>query len=285
MKFPKQIISWFQKNGSTVLTCLGAGGVVATVIFAIKATPKAQEKVIHARRDKADGQANDISELPKLTALETVQACWKDYLPMAATGTATLLCIFGANVLDRKQQASMTAAYTILVNEFNRYREKVRLIYGEETDKAIQKMMEQEKQDAEEDRPPWDATQTFYVEGYPRFFESTMELVVIAEYCLNRNFRLRGNATYEEFLTFLGIDVNNETPLKYPKGFGWDEYIGETEYGYSWIDFDNIHRVMDDGSLVCEITFPFGPHSIEVDVPDCENNLMIDDSFPTCGIE
>lgn len=283
MKFPKSIISWFQKNGSTVLTCLGAGGMVATVIFAVKATPKAQEKIINARRDKAEGQTNDISELPKLTVPETVKVCWKDYLPMAATGTATLLCIFGANVLDRKQQASMTIAYAALERLFAEYRKKVIALEGEQLDRAAFDAIEMEWHDEDDGNPPWDAVQTFYIDGYPRFFESTMEKVMTAEYCLNRNFVLRENATFEEFLTFLGVDTVNEAPTKYPKGFGWDRYIGETEYGYQWIDFNHIHRVMDDGSFVCEIVFPFEPHSL--DTPDCENNLMIDDSFPTCGIE
>lgn len=36
---------WLKKNASTILTCLGAGGVVATVALAIKATPKALDKI------------------------------------------------------------------------------------------------------------------------------------------------------------------------------------------------------------------------------------------------
>ncbi len=283
MKFPKTVTSWFRKNGSTVLTCLGAGGVVATVIFAIKATPKAQEKIIAARRDKADACENDISELPKLTVPETVQVCWKDYLLMVATGTASLICIFGANVLDRKQQASMTIAYAALERLFAEYRKKVIALEGEQLDRTALDAIEKEWHDEDDGNPPWDAVQTFYIDGYPRFFESTMERVVTAEYCLNRNFVLRENATFEEFLTFLGVDTDDEVSTKYPKGFGWDRYIGETEYGYQWIDFNHIHRVMDDGSFVCEIVFPFEPHSL--DTPDCENDLMIDDSFSTCGLE
>ena len=283
MNFQKTIISLGQKHGSTVLTILGAAGMVGTVVAAVKVTFKVQEKITEARIDKCDTQKGNVIELPKLTTRELIQLCWKDYLPTIGTGTASLICIFGANALNRKQQASLTSAYAALEQLYKEYRKKVVTLESPQLDRAVSEAIEHEQQDADDGNPPWDATQTFYVEGYPRFFESTMEKVVIAEYRLNRNFRLREYATYEEFLTFLGIDVDESTPIQYPKGYGWDSYIGETEYGYQWIDFENIHHVLDDGSCVCEIRFPFEPHSLET--PDCENDLMIDDSFPICGIE
>ena len=102
----------------------------------------------------------------------------------------------------------------------------------------------------------------------------TMEQVARAEYCLNRNFVLRGYVTFNEFLHFLGLDDLSE------KGehIGWESYIGEAFYGYQWIDFDHIHRISDEGFRVCDIQMPFPPHSLD-------DSLYEEESAPSCGVE
>lgn len=278
---------WLKKNDSTILTCLGAGGVVATVALAIKATPKALDKIQCAQVDKGEEILHKLREgaleksdagyiLPKLTAIETLQACWKEYLPTVAVGTGSLICIFGANVLSRRQQASLASAYAALESAYQGYRRKVCSILGPDTDAMIEKAVEQEKQDIEDDLPPWDEVQTFYLPccGKAAFFERTMEEVVQAEYHINRNLVLRGEVTLNEFLSFLGLDAVEEGDV-----IGWDCYIGETQYGYRWIDFNHRHYVTDDGLTVCSIDTPFAPHSL--DDPEYDG----EDRVPTCGVD
>ena len=60
---------------------------------------------------------------------------------------------------------------------------------------------------------------------------------------------------------------------------GWDCYIGETQYGYRWIDFNHRHYVTDDGLTVCSIDTPFAPHSL--DDPEYDG----EDRVPTCGVD
>lgn len=281
------IEDWLKKNTSTILTCLGAGGVVATVALAIKATPKALDKIQCAQIDKGEEILHKLREgaleksdtgyiLPKLTAIETLQACWKEYLPTIAVGTGSLICIFGANVLSRRQQASLASAYAALESAYQGYRRKVCSILGPDTDAMIEKAVEQEKQDIEDDLPPWDEVQTFYLPccGKAAFFERTMEEVVQAEYHINRNLVLRGEVTLNEFLSFLGLDAVEEGDV-----IGWDCYIGETQYGYRWIDFNHRHYVTDDGLTVCSIDTPFAPHSLD----DLEYDG--EDRVPTCGVD
>lgn len=281
------IEDWLKKNTSTILTCLGAGGVVATVALAIKATPKALDKIQCAQVDKGEEILHKLREgaleksdagyiLPKLTAIETLQACWKEYLPTVAVGTGSLICIFGANVLSRRQQASLASAYAALESAYQGYRRKVCSILGPDTDAMIEKAVEQEKQDIEDDLPPWDEVQTFYLPccGKAAFFERTMEEVVQAEYHINRNLVLRGEVTLNEFLSFLGLDAVEEGDV-----IGWDCYIGETQYGYRWIDFNHRHYVTDDGLTVCSIDTPFAPHSL--DDPEYDG----EDRVPTCGVD
>lgn len=265
------VSNWIRKNASTILTFLGAGGAITTVVLAVKATPKAIYKIQNAEIDKGEEILNadlegkvkknhySINEWPKLSVAETVKVCWKDYIPTLAVGTASLACIFGANVLNRKQQESMAAAYAALASAFEGYRDKVNVICGPGTEKAIEKAIEQEKSDIENDRPPWNETQTFYLSygGKPEFFERTMEQVLKAEYELNRRFVLSGEVHLNDFLDILGLDH-----VEGGDEIGWEGYIGEALYGYLWIDFHHRYYVTDDGLSVCSIEMPFEPHSI-----------------------
>lgn len=264
------VSNWFKKNASTILTCIGAGGMIATVILAVKATPRAIDNILTAQTSKGEEmlrgnregtviQAKDGSyELPKLTHMETVQACWKDYIPTAAVGIGSLACIFGANVLSRRQQAALMSAYAVLDSAFQSYRGKVNDIFGKGADAVVMREVEREQEyRRDDDVPPWDVAQTFYLEGYPRFFERTMEQVKDAEYHINRNLILRGDVTFNEFLDFLGLE-------KVAGGdkIGWNLYDGEVSFGYSWIDFNHRHRTAD-GMLICDIEMPFPPQPEE----------------------
>lgn len=259
--------NWMKKNASTILTCFGASGVVATVILAIKATPRAMDKIQAVQIDKGEEilrgdregeiKKNDDGSLmmPNLTAIETVQACWKDYIPTVAVGTASLVCILGANVLSRKQQASMAAAYTALAGAFEGYRDKVRTICGPGTDEMIERAIVQEQRDIEDNRPPWDEVQIFYIKGQPQFFERTMEQVMRAEYHFNRNFILKGEMKLNELFDFLDLPHTEEGDR-----IGWNLYDGEAFYGYQWVDFNHRYYLSDDNMNVCAIDMPFPPH-------------------------
>lgn len=257
---------WIKKNASTILTCVSAVGMIGTVVLAVRATPKAMRACTDAQVKKGRTQ---------LTKLEVAKASAPAYLPTIAAGTGTLICLFGANVLSRRQQASLISAYAALDQAFADYRAKVISFGGKELDKAVTDAMEAEQKDKEEERPPWDEVQTFYLQGYPKFFDRTMEQVRTAEYVLNRNFVLRGSATFNEFLRFLGVDDLGEEGEK----IGWESYIGEAFYGYQWIDFDHVYRVTDDGMAICEIRMPFLPHGFD------EEEWNAEDAVQTCGVE
>lgn len=261
--------SWIKKNASTILTWLGAGGAIVTVVLAVKATPKAMDKIQIAAIDKEkkilngdlegeDEKNNNNCKMSELTMIETVQVCWKEYVPTAAIGIGSLACIFGANVLSCRQQASLASAYTALASSFEAYRDKVEMLCGPSANIVVEKALEQEKRDLENDRPPWDEIQTFYLEGYPQFFERTMEQVLKAEYELNRYFILKGQATFNEFLAIMDL-----SPVDGGDAIGWDAYIGDVYYGYKWVDFEHRYYPTDDRMWVCAIDMPFDPHPLD----------------------
>lgn len=108
MKLDPKIGRSLKKASPTILTCIGAAGVVATAVLAVKATPKADSLI------KADSRRNHDGDPYAATKLEAVKSCWKCYIPAAATGVATIICIFGANTLNKKQQASLASAYALV---------------------------------------------------------------------------------------------------------------------------------------------------------------------------
>ena len=105
---------FLKKNGSTILTVAGGVGVVATSVMAVKATPKALYLLEQAKEEKGK----------ELTKFEVVQVAGPVYIPSIIMGISTIACIFGANALNKRQQAALMSAYALLDNSYKEYYEK-----------------------------------------------------------------------------------------------------------------------------------------------------------------
>ena len=113
---------WFLKrNGSTILTIGGAAGVIATAVVAVKETPKALYLLEQAKKEKGED----------LTKFEKVKVAGPVYIPSIILGASTIACIFGANVLNKRQQAVMTSAYALLDSSYKEYKKKVKEVLKE----------------------------------------------------------------------------------------------------------------------------------------------------------
>ena len=119
---------FFKRNSSTILTCLGGAGVVVTTIMAVKTTPKASALLEEAKKEKGED----------LTKLEIVRIAGPVYIPTILVGASTIACIVSANILNKRQQASITSAYALLDNSYREYRKKVEEVYGENANAEIQ---------------------------------------------------------------------------------------------------------------------------------------------------
>ena len=118
---------FFKRNSSTILTVLGCAGVVATAVLSAKAAPKAKRLLANAELEKGE----------ELTVLEKTETVALTYLPVILTGSATIFCICGAQILNQHQQASMASAYALLDQSYKDYRRKLKELYGEEADQRI----------------------------------------------------------------------------------------------------------------------------------------------------
>lgn len=244
---------FWKRHGSTLLTCLGGIGLVATAVTAVKATPKVLSLLEEAKEEKGE----------ELSKWETVKTAAPSYIPAVTIGVTSLVCIFGANVLNKRQQASIASAYALIDNSYKKYRNKLVELYGEGTHKNVVDAIAIEKakdtyihagniftdctQFLEEDRSE---PVLFYDEFGKRYFESSIEQVITAEYHLNRNYTQRGYSVLNEFYDFLGLE-----PIDGGDDLGW----AIDDEGTYWIDFNHHKVVMDDGLEVYIIEMLYEP--------------------------
>ena len=153
---------------STLLTCVGAAGVVATSAMAVKATPKAIELLKNAEEEKGD----------KLTKMEIVKTAAPAYIPAAVTGVTTVACIFGANILNKHQQAAMASAYALLDRSYKAYSNKVSELYGEESSAEIKEALAKDEYEEVADRERSEDKELFFDFNTLQYFEAPFDEVV-----------------------------------------------------------------------------------------------------------
>lgn len=241
---------YLKRNSPTIVSCIGAFGVVATTVAAIKATPKALSLIEDekARINKQLEQGRWQTRVNKLTTAEIIKATWKCYIPTAVIGLSTMVCIFGANTLNKRQQEALASAYILLDNTYKEYKNKVTSLLGEDTNAHIQKSIVEDKYE-KTDISIDEEKQLFYEYNYGEFFERTKMEVLNAEYRFNKMFASNGYATLNDFYKLLGLPLTQEGDF-----IGWS-----VQEGYSLVDFEHELLIMDDGLECIFINLPISP--------------------------
>ena len=227
---------FLSRNASTILTCVGGVGVVATTVLAVKATPKALTLLKEAKEEKGE----------ELTKLEVVKVAAPVYIPTALVGASTLACMFGATILNKRQQAALISGYALIDNSYKEYKNKVKELCGEDTDSLVRKEVAKDKYE-KTDISVNDHMQLFYDEFSGRYFESTTEKVLIAESKLNKSVTNDWGAYLNDFYELLGLP-----PTDYGDYMGWSSSELYDTYWSSWVEFEHNKVIMDDG-LECTI--------------------------------
>ena len=229
--FTHQSKLFLKKNGSTILTCVGGAGVVVTSVMAVKATPKAMRLLEAAKEEKGED----------LTKLETVKVAGPAYIPSVLVGMGTVACVFGANMLNKRQQASLMSAYALLDSSYKEYKDKVKALYGPDANDQVTESIAKDKYE-ETDVSDTEGKQLFYDSFSGQYFESTIEKVLNAEYFLNRDLSMRDWAVVNEWYEYLDIP-----PIDGGDDLGWSAGMNFDYYWQSWIDFGHNKITMEDG--------------------------------------
>lgn len=228
---------FLKRNSPTIVTVIGAIGVVATAVTAVKATPKALQRVDEAREKKGED----------LTKFEVVRVAGPSYIPAMLIGASTITCIFGANALNKQQQAAITSAYILLDNAFKDYKKKVHTLFGKDSEKLIQNCIVKDKY--EQKRVETKSEEFLFFEfHHGDFFERSREEVLHAEYQFNLKFATTGYVTLNDLYEFLNLPS-----ISYGDLLGWSS---EEAGDYPWIDFAHELVQLEDGMECHIINYP-----------------------------
>lgn len=234
MKLTKTCAKFLRKHGGTILAVAASVGVGLTAYETHKAAVKATTLVV-------------MNKAEPMSKKEVVQECWKFYIPAAVLGGGTIACILGSNALNKKQIASLTAAYMALGKSYQQYRRQVAERIGSEAEADILEKSKVEEL-AEEDKKL-----LCYEPFSNRYFHATEAELYDAFYQMNRDFSLNGKVSINNLYSYLGLDY---LPEKDDMGWCSDYMINEWEY--FWIDFVANKQTTDDGLEVYQV-YAFQP--------------------------
>lgn len=235
---------FLKRNSATILTCVGAVGVVATTVTAVKATPKALTLLERAKEEKGEA----------LTAFETVKIAGPEYIPSIVLGVSTIACIFGANILNHHDQASIMSAYALIDNSYKEYRKKVVELYGEDAGANVRAEIAKDKYE-EQEIVDSDGKRLYFDFYSSRYFRATPAEVKQAEYEVNRTLMLDDGVFLNEWYQLLDLE-----PLEHGWNFGWAACSNSDMYWQTWIDFHHEKTTMDDGLECIIISFQQEPY-------------------------
>ena len=179
-------------------------------------------------------------------------------IPAIVSGMVALGSLAGSEVINKENMKKAEKA-------FDDFKDMTEKLDGKGARKTIEKAVEQKKLDEKKGKP-WEEKEQFRIifQGHSIQFEDTRANVIEAMYETNRYFHGRGIVTFNEFLHYLG-----QEPVEEGNDRGWEVYVGEAVYGYSWIDFGL--KECEDEPWITEIYMPVYPHFFEEE--DCEAEI------------
>lgn len=126
------------KNAPLLLMLAGIGGLAATVVSAVKATPLAIDKMddeIAKRYEKGEIEYEDLPmsvnksdmefRFDELGPKQIVKSCWKCYVPTVILGALSISSFVGSYKVNTARLTAMTAMYEFTANAYDRYRRNV----------------------------------------------------------------------------------------------------------------------------------------------------------------
>lgn len=138
-----------QKHAPTIMFGSGVVGVVATAVFASKATLELDRTldtvnghILECKRALADTTRPDYSDKSykhDMIILRTraVVEIAKLYAPALACGAASIALLTGSHVILQKRNAGLAAAYAAVDKAFKQYQKRVADEFGEEKEREI----------------------------------------------------------------------------------------------------------------------------------------------------
>lgn len=233
------------RHSPEILMGIGIAGMFTTTILAVRATPKALRLIEEKKAEL---------EVDELTAVETIKAAWKPYIPAAITCVSSTACLIGSNTVHARRGAALATAYKISETALAEYRDKVIETVGEKKEKAIRDSVNEEhiKKDPVSQKSvivTGKGTTLCYDYHSGRYFDSDIELIRKAVNVLNRNMTcdIFGYVSLNDFYDELGLEhtrIGDELGWKLEDGL---------------IDIDFSAKISDDGRPCIVLDYNIAP--------------------------
>lgn len=244
----KAIGPLLKRNGPVILTGLGVAGSVTAIFLAVRATPRALNKLDVAYIDKnnrlmTEDPNQTYPEVP-LTPVEVIKVVWKDYLPALGVEVFTLVSIVGAQGINMRRQAAIISAFTLSEAAFREYQDRM-VIEAPTKDRKVRDDVARERITA---NPPSGqeiviiegGDQLFYEAHTDRYFQSTMQKVRKAVNDLNYKIINDNYASLNDFYNMIGL---NTLPQGEETGWTTDRPL-EVDYSTQMTDDDRSSIVL-----------------------------------------
>lgn len=140
MQIVKAIGTMLEKNSTIILTGTAVAGLLSTTILAIKATPKAIDRIEEASVDE-DGNTVELTKWQK------VKVAAVEYVPTAISFVGTGACIVGAQAINGHRLAAMTALYSMSEAALKDYKEEIVKAVGDKKAEEIKGAINKKKVD------------------------------------------------------------------------------------------------------------------------------------------
>lgn len=230
-----------RKHAPTILSFSAVVGLGATVIFAVKATPKATEIIEERNRklkelEENAGEKTEPKELRKEklkvhaeTAIELAPVVG----PAVTTGLFTTLCIIGADRINVGRIANLSAGYDILKDSFIRYKKSNVAEIGEKKEHETELKAAQSRIDdstlSEEFTINTGYGNIIYFDAITgRYFRSSKQAIERAVNHVNKGITDFMFVSLNEFYYELGVPQ-----VKLGDEFGWNDVPLEVTYNYT----------------------------------------------------
>lgn len=237
-----------KQHSPEILIGLGITGAASSVIFAVKATPKAMILLDQKKQELG---------VEKLEAKEIIKTAAPVYIPTAVSFGVSVACIIGASSMNARRNAALTAAYTMSESALRTYRDKVLETVGEGKEREIRQAAAIEQQQKTPE------AQTVVVNNEAgqlkcfdslsgRYFAATKNQVEKAVNDFNRQLRDDMRMSLNEWYDMIGLDQNKLGDM-----LGWDIDRGYIETCYA-------SRLDEEGMPCLVVNYVEPPHYIGV---------------------
>lgn len=244
----KSVWAGAKKHSPEILIGMGIAGAASSVIFAVKATPKAMILLEEKRQELG---------VEKLEAKEIIKTAAPVYIPTAVSFGVSVACIVGASSVNARRNAALTAAYTLSESTLRTYRDKVLETVGEDKEREIrQKAAIEQQQRTPEPQTLVVSSATGQLKCFDslsgRYFVSTKNEIDKAVNEFNRQLRDDMRISLNDWYDLIGLDTNKLGDM-----LGWDIERGYVETCYA-------SRLDEDGLPCLVVNYVEPPHYIGV---------------------